>query len=552
VSIKLRGGTLALALRLQEAMDSGDSLSANDIRTRLNDAINDQYRATGKWAYLIDSFGDAESGDVIYSTDGEVYRCPYEMSGGAGAQKCIIDFDKCEDVVPRTIYEVEADEGEHLAAMESARAAKLYGDVVPLYERFIGKSERENASSGSFAGKGKSFPILKAGDVAAAASSIGRAGADNYSTDVIKKNIIRIAKEKGWTSELPKAWQGDDKADAKESRPTAAVGTLKIREASAFPIDIELREALTTGKKIKLISPGPGATAYYTESALKQAAADKIFHAGLPMRIDHPTRAEEAARPEGSVKDWGAVLATDAAWMESYISAGKEQGPGLYSEVKPFSDHAKTIEEKGPYAGVSIMANGKQLHEAGRPVTKNGLPVLEKFTSAEGCDMVTRAGAGGLFLQESARDANQPQESDMTADEKRLLESLVGDKLRRDAISEAARVFTGVSVTEAQREYLMDNVLARPLPTTADGLLDATKFRESVSAELTRFGSAISGRPLVANMGAPAPVQLTEAQRTEQAEALKAEDQTLKEAWGSAFFRGDLKLAERAMKGRVQ
>jgi hypothetical protein len=52
--------------------------------------------------------------------------------------------------------------------------------------------------------------------VAAAASSIGRAGSDNYSTDVIKKNIIRIAKAKGWASELPKAWQ-DGETDAKEA-----------------------------------------------------------------------------------------------------------------------------------------------------------------------------------------------------------------------------------------------------------------------------------------------------------------------------------------------
>ena len=49
--------------------------------------------------------------------------------------------------------------------------------------------------SGYTEGKGKSFPILKPGDAA------------------LKANIIRIAKAKGWTSELPKAWEsGDDKA----------------------------------------------------------------------------------------------------------------------------------------------------------------------------------------------------------------------------------------------------------------------------------------------------------------------------------------------------
>ena len=82
-----------------------------------------------------------------------------------------------------------------------------------------------SAGSGDFAGKGKSFPILKASDVSwAAARSMGRAGADNYTPDVIKRNIIRIAKAKGWASELPKSWQ-DDSTDSKESAHRSPQGT---------------------------------------------------------------------------------------------------------------------------------------------------------------------------------------------------------------------------------------------------------------------------------------------------------------------------------------
>lgn len=559
MSIKLRGETLALAIRLQEAQDSGDSLSANDIRTRLSDAINDKYKGTGQWCYLMDSFGDAESGDVIYACGGEIYRAPYEMSGGAGAQKCIIDFDAAEDVVPRTVYEVEAPEEEHIASMESLRTEKLYREAVPVYERFISKSEREKAGSGSFAGKGKSFPILKPGDVAAAAKSLGRAGAGNYSTDVIKRNIIRIAKEKGWESELPKAWRDDGEKSKESAKPED--GALKIKESAAFPVDIKLREAFTAGKKIKLIAPGPGTTAFYTEAALKKAAEDKIFHAGLPMRIDHPTKAEEAARPEGSVKDWGAVLGSDAVYMESYMSGGKDLGPGLYSEIKPFSDHAKTIEEKGPYAGVSIMANGKQLHESGRPVTKNGLPVLEKFTSAEGCDMVTRAGAGGLFLQESARaDSNSQQEASMDADELKLLRESVarlsGKETRREAIQEGARILRDVSLPDAAKEYVIETVLKEALPMK-DGALDVARFTESVNAEAKRFGEAIGVRNPVVGMGSTgAPViEMTEAQRKAQTEAQAEEQNVYREAWATLLEEkpvdGKYRLAEVAMRGRA-
>ena len=94
------------------------------------------------------------------------------------------------------------------------------------------------------------------------------------------------------------------------------------------------------------------------------------------MRIDHPTHAEEAARPEGSVKDWGAVLESDAVYRDDLPS-----GPGLYAPIKKFSDHARTIEEKGPYAGVSIRANGNAVMESGRPVLKDGVPLLKEFTS---------------------------------------------------------------------------------------------------------------------------------------------------------------------------
>jgi hypothetical protein len=61
-------------------------------------------------------------------------------------------------------------------------------------------------------GKGKSFPIMKRRDMFAAVHAMGRAGSDNYGPDQLKANIIRIAKAKGLTSELPKAWQsGEDK-----------------------------------------------------------------------------------------------------------------------------------------------------------------------------------------------------------------------------------------------------------------------------------------------------------------------------------------------------
>lgn len=91
-------------------------------------------------------------------------------------------------------------------------------DLVPLnfdehYQlRDIPTAERKQASGTSFAGKNRSFPILKPADVSAAARSLGRAGSDNYSTATIKANIIRIAKRKGgaFIEALPDSWKTDE------------------------------------------------------------------------------------------------------------------------------------------------------------------------------------------------------------------------------------------------------------------------------------------------------------------------------------------------------
>ncbi len=326
-------------------------------------------------------------------------------------------------------------------------------------------------------------------------------------------------------------------ASSRESQSSETTGQLKLTESIAFAVDIPLQEAFTVGTKIKLIAPGKGSSAWYTESALKQAATDKIFHAGLPMRIDHPTPAEAAARPEGSVKDWGAVLAKDAEWLESYVDrTGKDLGKGLYSEIKPFSDHAQTISEKGPYAGVSICANGNALTEAGRTVIKDGVPVLHKFTSAEGADMVTRAGAGGMFLTEAAKPATTQQEvSDMDAAELTALkESLAAQAetnrklleraIRGDAREEASRILAGVTLHEAAKQLVIETVL-RDIPQK-DGNLDTVTFKESVESEAKRVGAAISaatGGARVTGMGS-APVQI-DAKEAERRAALAKTDE---------------------------
>jgi hypothetical protein len=71
-----------------------------------------------------------------------------------------------------------------------------------------GGVDRDKIPAADFAGRDRSFPIVKPGDVSDAAASIGRAGADNLGADQLRSNIISIARRKGpsFVAELPDAW----------------------------------------------------------------------------------------------------------------------------------------------------------------------------------------------------------------------------------------------------------------------------------------------------------------------------------------------------------
>ena len=103
----LRASFLLVAMKLQEAAD----LSASDVAARLQDQIGDMHRGTGHYGQYLDHTGDHTSGKVRYSVDGNAVEAPYELSGGEGtAAKAFIHADKAVNVVPRTVWDPEADQ----------------------------------------------------------------------------------------------------------------------------------------------------------------------------------------------------------------------------------------------------------------------------------------------------------------------------------------------------------------------------------------------------------------------------------------------------------
>ena len=532
-------------------------LGSNDVRSRLMDTIADKHRGTGTWANYVDHMGDGESGDVIYSCDGDMMRAPYEMGSANGGTTCNIDFDSAEDVQPRTTYETEADEADQYSAMEeSFKTANLYTEL-PLYERFISKDERNSADKGDFAGKGKSFPILKPEDVQAAVHAMGRAGSANYGSSGLKNRIIAIAKRKGWTKYLPKAWRGSTDTSASEadvSRGTPIVahvgyGTiLQLTESAATLEEIKLVEA-RADYEIKLIAPGKGSSAFYPKEVL-QRDGPKVFKAGTHVYLNHPTAAEEASRPEGDVNNLAGVLSTGATYHESHA-----KGPGLYARMKVFADHAQTVEEKAPHVGMSIRASG--MAEAGR--MKDGVPVLKELTSAESVDVVTKAGAGGMILTESAHGAQHEQEADsMTLEEaKKLIEAenkpLRDRLIRADAREEAGRLLESMHLPPQAKARIIETACGPrvDLPVK-ENELDLDKFRESVvnaAKEEARYVASLTGAGRIEGMASESAAP-TKEERERLRESAKEDEERYVGVFESLM--GDKKAAEIAFKGRVQ
>ena len=542
---KLKAGYVALALQIQEA---ASGLTASSVGRKLQAAVSDAHKGTGKWVSYLDHAGDDDSGDVIYSCSGDTMSCPYEITGnGDGvAATAKLDLDSAKKVSPRVTYEDMPDDEDDdgMANMyEAWRRDGMYAGEIPLFERFVSKAERDQMDSGDFAGKGKSFPINKPGDIMAAVHSMGRAGSGNYGPAALKANIIRIAKKKGWTKYLPQAWQGGG-SDAKEGAGAGARETdgLRLVESAATVEAIRIQEA-RADYPIKLIAPGAGASAYYPQEVLERDGP-KVFRAGTHVYLNHATQAEEAARPEGDMRNLAGVLTSTAEYQES-----GPKGPGLYARMKVFADHAQMVEEKAPYVGMSIRASG--IAESGK--TRDGKPVLKELTGAESVDVVTRAGAGGMILTEAAGAAkpNQGGAETMTAAEQQQVTRLMERAIRGDAREAATRILAGVTLPEAAKQRVIETVLVN-VPTK-DGEVDAVRLTESVNAAAKAEGQYLAAiaPSRVYGMGASAGAVEIDAKEAERREAQekRRDEEDLKVF--ESLMGGNKEAAKLALVGRV-
>ena len=362
-------------------------------------------------------------------------------------------------------------------------------------------------------------------------------------------------------------------AEADHDMAFKAAGGLALTEKLDLCDDVAIVESAASETPrplpVKLIAPGWGSSGYYPANVLERDGP-AIFKAGTHMYWNHASDAEEKQRPEGDLKHLAAVLTEDAKY-----NANGPKGPGLYSYYKPFADYAHQIKEKGPYIGTSIRAYGKGA--TGEREGRKGT-VIEALTVGRSLDFVTKAGAGGMVFEESAKNettdhsgksfakdtqqavsGQQPpiQEGDkdsMTAEEQTklqeavLLNSQENARLKSQLIQRDAKDFLQSTLAETIRSgaklhtMTTDRIVAEcmvsfPLNEAKDDL-DRPKFAQMIADKVkteTDYLVKVGGKRLVEGLGATVAPNLSEADYEKQAEEIYSDPTFGLSAAGAKF-----------------
>jgi hypothetical protein len=162
----------------------------------------------------------------------------------------------------------------------------------------------------------------------------------------------------------------------------------ELREAGAGAVSAG---ATGSRRKITIIDSGWGSSGYYSRQLLEQYGP-RAFPAGTHMYLDHPTRTEESDRPERSVRDLAARIATTP----------RMEGNALVAEADIFPVWQPTIDALADDIGLSVRAMGQTEH--GDAEGRSG-PIVKTLDEGLSVDFVTKAGRGGKVgqLVESAR-----------------------------------------------------------------------------------------------------------------------------------------------------
>lgn len=137
---------------------------------------------------------------------------------------------------------------------------------------------------------------------------------------------------------------------------------------------------------------------YYPAEVLKR---DYGIFEGMKMFADHPTEAEDKARPERSIRDWVATLSEVQCDENGIVT-------GVAEIVEPWlMQKLASLREKEMLSEMGISINAVGSASKGTIDGKDTL-VIEKLVAARSVDFVTEPGAGGVvtFYESERHDVD--------------------------------------------------------------------------------------------------------------------------------------------------
>lgn len=251
--------------------------------------------------------------------------------------------------------------------------------------------------------------------------------------------------------------------------------TVKLRESTGTLVDPQVESKSGKKWRIKVIEAGQGSSAYYPDDVLRDYAS--VFQPGTHMYFDHPSKTEESDRPERSVRDLAGRLVSEAEYKDG----------ALYADVEFLPWAAPVVDALHDMVGVSIRAYGTVKE------SDDG-PVLTAFQGVESVDVVTKAGAGGMFVEllESARPKDLTEsepvttqkEKSMTPEQEAKLDALV------ESISSLTEQFSTVAESLAKAP---EPVVEETAPESGQGeQVDPLEVAEALAESgLTKAGKAL-------------------------------------------------------------
>lgn len=284
---------------------------------------------------------------------------------------------------------------------------------------------------------------------------------------------------------------------------TALVDT----EEGNLLIESSFAEQLTGRKwKVRIIKGDTqGSSAFYSKELL-EAHAD-VVKKDTKIYIDHKQPGE---RPERKAENLAGYFTSD-----SYYEEGD-----LYAEVSIFSDKIDWVRERAEAGmiGLSITGEGNVVEESGRKVANT----IDKIHSV---DIVTAAGAGGMFVQMTeSKSESEKEEEIMALTKEELIEAL--GTLKED-MTTAVSAAVGTALTEALEEAATKREQELEEAATEETGPSAVE----IAAALVESGLTAASQKAVAT-AVEAGAELEEAIATEQAR----EKSILEEAGTGAKF----------------